>query len=397
MSKWLDKKLFETYKEESKNRQTTKPPIIRSEVVWQNPKAGTEDIPEVYEGRLLSDPNGLFVKRYLYHMWKVGDKYTSHLCPKTTEFSAWCPICSLVSILYNGTSDDKNLAKQMKRKERFVCNFYISADPRDVSAKEDKDKNVGKVKLYELPSKVEEKIRVELDEKNPEALLDSIFEPGDTGHNLILKVTSTKKDAAGKSYPDYSQTSFSRRQYALGTDEVIETILASRHDINAHIKGMEKPLDKIKEILVSENLFSLIQRDWEKRVNPTPVADKSPEPEQKSVVNDDVPLSVADVKTPPTPVAATDSSIMDELNKLKILNKFLLLKPDQKWFGFCFMLLTKLMYYKTILLLLFLKDSKYHQHYPYYDQFVYMLFYLFQQVHKQLDNNFSHYHFYLDL
>jgi hypothetical protein len=318
MSKWLNKDLFNKYTEERKSQTANRPAFTRSEVVWTNPKAGTQDIAEVYEGRLLSDPNGVFVKRYHFHMWKVGDKYTSALCPKTENFSNWCPLCAVVSVLYNGTAEDKALAKLMKRKERYVANFYITKDPRDNTAKEEKDKNIGKVKLYELPGKVEEKIMKELDDKS-EGFQEAIFDPGKDGHNLIIEVKLTKPDAQKNTYPDYSSTAFSRKASSLGTDEQIEAILAMRHDVDAHIKAMERPLEKIKDLLTSENLFSLIERDWNKHVGQSTQSVPVEEKRVDVPKDDDVPdiFSKSKPDVPDSKGSSDDSDLMNDLENIK--------------------------------------------------------------------------------
>jgi hypothetical protein len=200
-SKWISKDLFAKHLEErQKQKDQTTPKFNRSEKVWANLKAGTQDDPIVYEGRFLPDPNKKLVAKFFYHFWKSGDKWFSTLCPKTYDFGTFCPFCSVVSSLYNGTSEDKKLAREMKRKERFVANFFITEDPRDKQAKDEASKVTGKVRLYELPGKINEKLQAEEDEK--EGLREGAWDPSAEGHNFILKVKTTKPDAEKKTFPD---------------------------------------------------------------------------------------------------------------------------------------------------------------------------------------------------
>jgi hypothetical protein len=168
-----------------------------------------------------------------------------------------------VSTLYNGTAEDKKLAREMKRKERFVSNFYVIDDPRDKQAKDDAGKVNGKVRLYEFPTKINEKLSAEEDEK--EGLREAVYDPGDEGHNFIIKVKLTKPDENKRTFPDYSNSTFSRKAVALGTDKEIKAIMDTVISLSDHIKAMEKDEKWMEDTLVSEGLFQLVEREWNKR------------------------------------------------------------------------------------------------------------------------------------
>jgi len=247
-------------REKEKVQQT--PRMNRSDKVWTALQAGTQDEPIVYEGRFLPDKNGTLSKKFFYHMWRSGDKWYNMLCPKTHEFGNWCPVCNTVSMLYNGTPEDKKTARELRRKERFAANFYITEDPRDKNANDDNSKSAGKVKIYELPGKINEKLVAEEDEK--EGLREAAWDPTENGHNFIIKVKTTKPDADKRTFPDYASSAFSRKATALGSDKEIKAIMDSTHSIDDHINSMKKDDKWIKDTLVSEGLFQLIQREWEK-------------------------------------------------------------------------------------------------------------------------------------
>lgn len=260
MSKWIKKDLFESFQKEKIEEKDTSNSgsYMRSNLVWDTPQKGSTEQPKTYEGRFLPDPEGEFYKRYFYHFWKSGDTWKFISCSKTPDdFKAFCPVCSAVSKLYNGTKDDKNQAYQLKRKERNVANFYIAKDNRD-DDRDDENKVVGKVKLYEFPSKVEQKVKKEITDRE-QGYGMQIFDPGEDGRNFIINVLSTKKQDDGKTWPDYSTSEFSRRQSALGTDEEIEGLMETTVNLKEYINQMETDKDKVVEILKAEFLWDLVE------------------------------------------------------------------------------------------------------------------------------------------
>ena len=196
-------------------------------------------------------------------MWQTGDKWIFALCTKTHDFKNYCPFCSANNKLYNGTSDDKKQAYQIKRKERFVSNWYISKDPRDQD-KEAENKVEGKVKLYEFPSKIEQKLKKEITDRK-RGYGYQVFDPSKDGRDMIIEVLSTKKDDKGNQYPDYSNSGFSREQYALGTDDEIEALMNSCTDLNEYIKSKELDKDKVVEILKNEFLWDIVEQECKEK------------------------------------------------------------------------------------------------------------------------------------
>lgn len=261
-SKWIKKDLFESFQKEKieeKDNQNSGG-FIRSNLVWDTPEKGSTETAKVYEGRFLPDPNQDFYKRYFYHFWKSGETWKFVFCPKTHDYKAFCPICSAVSKLYNGTKDDKAQGYQLKKKERNVANFFIVKDNRDEDRSDD-NKVVGKVKLYEFPQKVEQKVKKEITNITGQGYGSQIFDPGEDGRNFIINVLSTKPDDKGKTWPDYSTSDFSRLQSALGTEEEIDAIMATCTDLKGYIESMETDKDKIVEILKSEFLWDLVETE----------------------------------------------------------------------------------------------------------------------------------------
>lgn len=263
MSRWINKDLFDNFrKKKMEEKEQKKNNIRRSDLVWENPKKGTSENAKVYEGRFLPDPKGKFYLRYYYHMWQSGDKWNFILCNKTFGMTEYCAVCSANIQLYKGGEEDKKTAYNIKRKERFVGNFFIAKDPRDEDREEENKVN-GMVKLYEFPSKVEQKLKNEIVDSE-QGYGTQIFDPGEDGRNFILKILSTKKDARGKEWPDYSTSTFSRTQSALGNEEEIEKIMKQTVDLDGYIKSMEIPKSKIVEIMKNEFIWDIVEDDAEK-------------------------------------------------------------------------------------------------------------------------------------
>lgn len=310
MSKWIDKQLFEKYVENKEKEavETNKSFVRKSDVVWANPTAGSVTQAEIYEGRFLPDPNNVFSSKYYYHMWKAGEKWNYVFCSKTWDFNNYCPICALTNKLYMGTAKDKSVAGLMKRKARHVANFHVISDPRDSKIADAEKKASGKTKIYEFPDKVESKLKMQLLDKS-EGLGSQIFDPGEDGHNFILRIKSTKPDPNGKSYPDYADCDFSRKASAIGTEKQIKDIMESRFKLDEYVKGLETPKETIVEMLKSEMLYDLVKDEWEKNSPGAKLNTK------QDVVVDDVPDKIGDEA--PRKVDTTDDELLKELENMK--------------------------------------------------------------------------------
>ena len=258
MSKWINKDLFDNFqKEKIEEKDTSTGGFRRSDLLWETPAKGSVEQAKVYEGRFVPDPKGEFYKRYYYHFWQSGESWTFVLCPKTHDFKNYCPFCSVVSKLYNGTSQDKSQAYQLKRKEKYVGNFYVAKDPRDADRDEEK-KVVGKIKLYEFPAQVEKKLKNEITDRD-EGYGYQIFDPSENGRNILIKVLSTKKQEDGRQWPDYSSSGFARSQGALGSDDEIEALMQTCTNLADYVKSMET--DNQVEILKNEFLWEYVESE----------------------------------------------------------------------------------------------------------------------------------------
>jgi len=263
MSKWIDKDLFNKFVDDKKNEVNENQGGFGRDFkkIWPTPEKGTEAKPKTYEGRFIPDQDGNFYKKYFYHMHKVGEKWFYSLCPKTHNMDNFCLLCNLAAKLYTGSDDDKKMAYQYKRKERYVSNFFLESDERDKDRK-DEDKVEGTVKLYEFPTKIESKLRSEVTDKQ-HGLGLSIFDPSEDGYSFIIKVKSTKPQSDGKIWPDYSDSIFARKPHAIAeSDKKIDEIMNTTISLDEYIKSMEKSNEDVIKAIKDEMLWDLVENDY---------------------------------------------------------------------------------------------------------------------------------------
>ena len=263
MSKWISKDVFKEFVEERKNETQPTSGGAFLDKKWKGLEKGPSDNPKTYEVRFLPDPTNGFYKKIFYHMWKMGEKWVYFQCPKTEDFNNPCPICSVVNKLFQGSESDKNEARKLKRKEKFISNVFVAYDPRDAGkAADDESKQEGKVLLYEFPSKLEQKLAEEIkDTRN--GLGASIFDPGEDGYNFIIKV-GTQSGGQNQSFPEYSMSTFARRPSAIGTDDEINKLMESRVPLDEYLAKSKRVMGDLIKAMKDEMFWDLIARDFEK-------------------------------------------------------------------------------------------------------------------------------------
>jgi hypothetical protein len=263
MSKWISEENFNLFKQQLNEEPAASAGFTSFKDKWPTPEKGTTEKPKSYELRLLPDKNKMFYRKMMYHMFKSGERWFFSLCPKTFDFEAYCPLCSVVSKLFAGNENDKKLARDMKRKEKFVVNVMVVDDPRDVERGDDEKLN-GKVLLYEFPSQVEGIIREAInDTKNGVGM--SAFDPGPDGYNFILKV-GAKKGNDNKLWPEYTKSEFSRRQSPVAeSDREIREVLESTLSIDEYLKSQVRSEDQVLDVLKAEMLYEIIEAEHNRR------------------------------------------------------------------------------------------------------------------------------------
>ena len=195
-------------------------------------------------------------------MFQSGEQWQFFKCPKTEGMENWCAWCSVTQKLFMGGKEDKDSAQNYKRKEKYVGNWFIVHDPRDAE-REAENKIQNTVKLYEFPSRVESKLKQEITDTK-EGYGFNIFNPGEDGYNFILKVKSTKKDKSGRTWPDYSDSMFSRTPQPLGSDRQIKKILDTCYSLANYIEDLERDDDETMEVLKAEMVWELVADEWKR-------------------------------------------------------------------------------------------------------------------------------------
>lgn len=317
MSEWINKNLFAEFVEQKTQEQEQTPAGPRRlDIIWPTPERGTPDRPKIYEGRFLPDPNGKFYMKYSYHMFYSGEKWNFLLCPKTWGMDNFCPWCSVTSKLYMGNKEDKKMAYEYKRKEKFVSNFFIQDDPRDAE-RNDEEKMKGTVKIYEFPGKVESKLKAEITDTR-HGIGPGIFDPGEEGHTFILKVKSTKpKD--GKTWPDYSDSLFARRPEALGSADEIRELMNNRYDLEEYVRSMERPEEDVINLLKAEMVWDLVKSEYERAKGLEAAAAAAPAEQEGNDVPDFEPDANTELHQEQEATDVEDQSDIDLLRELEDL------------------------------------------------------------------------------
>ena len=145
-------------------------------------------------------------------------------CP-TSISGQKCPICEANSLLWNeGGDDNEKLARDRKRKLKYISNILVIADPAN-------PENEGKVFLYQYGKMIHDMIDAKVNPPEPEFKGETQKESVDVfdfidGCNFRLRM---KKKGGG--YPTYESSEFDTSSEIAETDEEIEEIWNSQYSL----------------------------------------------------------------------------------------------------------------------------------------------------------------------
>ena len=323
-NKYIKKDFFNQFKKEVSQEKKKGEGFENSDNKFPNPTPGYE-----YKIRFLPDATGeAFYKKFYYHMYQIDGAWKFSLCPKTLNMDSYCPCCAVAAKLYkSGTESDKAEAGRFKRKEKFVANIFVVNDPRDQDKDED-NKISGTIKIFEFATKLESNIRVGVfDEEN--GVGPSGFDPTDDGINFVIRVTETKPQADGKTWPDYATSSFARNASAIvDSEKEVDDLMTKVIDLNEYLKKQLPDDTKIIDDLKAEEIYDLISEEHGRilakrstKKEETPL--KSAKDNTKSTYSEKTDL-VEDVEEEPeskkTSTKKSDSELDDDLlNELNSL------------------------------------------------------------------------------
>jgi hypothetical protein len=138
-----------------------------------------------YKVRLI--PNAKSPKDTFFHYYHHGwtslatNGYVDIICP--TTWGDRCPICEHRFKLWrNATSDDdKDLARKIKRMEKWLVNIYVEECPP-------RPDNIGKVMILRYGVKIQNKISEAMEGEDSEDFGPRIFDLSEEGCSLRIKV-----------------------------------------------------------------------------------------------------------------------------------------------------------------------------------------------------------------
>ncbi len=160
--------------------------------------------------------------------YRIGEDIMPQVCPKIT-FKKACPICEFTKKLWQGTEEDKNLARRIGGKRRFASNIVTAEDPKTVRI------FTYGVMIWEqlCEFSVGDDGMVPLDDPKK-------------GHDITISV---KTERTGNNvFPKYHVIP-SLKATAL-TDE---SVLENMHDLTEAVVGDVKSYDELKSILLGSD------------------------------------------------------------------------------------------------------------------------------------------------
>lgn len=151
------------------------------------------------------------------------------------------PVVDYCNTLWNGTEDDKTLARKLKRRLSYYTNILVIKDPGN-------PENEGKVFIFKFGKKLFDKIKDKLQPEFDDEVPIDIFNPWE-GRNFRLRI----RKVDGWSNTDKSEFDETPTPIA-ETDEQILEILNQRHDLKflidpSRFKSYDELKDKFEDVM----------------------------------------------------------------------------------------------------------------------------------------------------
>lgn len=167
------------------------------------------------------------------HTFKGKGGWLYENCP--TTIGEKCPICAANTELWNsGVEDDKNIARQRKRKLTYISNILVIEDPAN-------PENKGKVFLYQYGTKIFQKIQ---GLAHPEFQDEVAVDPFNfwTGADFKIKI----RNVGG--YVNYDRSEFATPSPLFGGDDKkLEELWKKQYPLKPFIdKSQFKSFDELK-------------------------------------------------------------------------------------------------------------------------------------------------------
>lgn len=175
-----------------------------------------------------------FVRIWSHGFKGPGGQWFIENCPTTLQGK--CPVCEANSALWNsGVESDKEIARNRKRKLRYVSNIYVVADPSN-------RENEGKVFLYNYGKKIFDKINESLSPKNA---VEKPINPFDfwKGRDFKLKIKTVSD------FANYDDSQFESSSALLnGDDKELEKLWKTQYKLLEFVDPSKfKAYDELSE------------------------------------------------------------------------------------------------------------------------------------------------------
>ena len=230
---------------------------------------------------------------YFNHGWTslATGQFLSALCPST--YGEACPIDQeRFKIWRNGTDQEKDSVRPLKRRENWMVNVYVISDPTN-------PENEGKVKILRYGAQLNKKIDAAINGDDAEEFGAKIFDLSENGCTFRIKAESISENA--RNWTNYTDSRFLPNSEIPGmTDEKIKEIHSSIHNL----ESMEerKSYGDLKEML-NTHFYAKIEMD----------APAEPEPKDDDEIDLTPSEETEEVDETPAAAPSEDNQNLDKL------------------------------------------------------------------------------------
>jgi hypothetical protein len=226
--------------------------------------------------RLLPAPDGEDASwvNYYEHAFAINGKWYIEKSLTSLGRNVADPVAEANTALWNsGFESDKNIARERKRKLRFVSNILVVQDKANPDME-------GKVKLFRYGKSVFDKIKGVM---QPEFDDDQPIDPFDPFNGANLRLVIKRKSG----YPNYDDSKFLDTSPIAKTDEEIEAIWHQCSSLQALVAPDQfKSYDELKR-LFDAVVGGLVAKTAEERVS-----DLESNMDRELDVEDDAPIEL---------------------------------------------------------------------------------------------------------
>jgi len=173
-----------------------------------------------------------------------------------------CPVCESNTELWGtGSQDNQNLARDRKRKLKYMSNIYVVKDPAN-------PENEGKVFLYSFGKKIFDKLN---DIMRPQFEDEDPVNPFDFWEGANFKLKYRTVDG----YGNYDKSEFDRQSALSEDDAELESIYNQQHSLEefvspSNFKSYEQLKERLDRVLGNTASMTNADYDMDESISDTP-------------------------------------------------------------------------------------------------------------------------------